>query len=368
MARKPRFLPENEHGVLVEITVRTIGARALLTPSPDPRTFNEVIVGVMGRALEVSPLELCGCVWMGNHHHLLAVAHEQHEISRFMQHLSANVSKEIGGRLRNWSGPFWEGRFHQIVVSDEPEKQWERLAYVLSHGVKEGLVESPMDWPGVHCARSLVHGEPLVGYWWNRSKEWAAQRRGQEVGTYDYATRYEVGFSPLPAFRDLSPEEYQDRVAQLVLEIEERERAKRGENPVAGVEKVLRQDPYKVPTRETKRAPAPAVHAKERSEFASFFEQERVFLEEFWAASERLRGPRGRAAASEFPWGCYPPALPFTGSPTPPRPPAPPTRRLVVEGSKVVERGEIPTVVVPRWPVSGTRPAVVEPQARGQPP
>ncbi len=62
MGRPARFIPENKNGVLVEVTCRTIGGRALLVPSPDPRRFNEVVVGVMGRALEVSPLELCSAL------------------------------------------------------------------------------------------------------------------------------------------------------------------------------------------------------------------------------------------------------------------------------------------------------------------
>jgi hypothetical protein len=45
------------------------------------------------------------------------------------------------------------------------------LRYLLSHSVKEGLCESPFDWPGVECAKALVHGEKLEGVWFNRSKE-----------------------------------------------------------------------------------------------------------------------------------------------------------------------------------------------------
>ncbi len=67
MGRLARFIPENKDGVLVEVTGRTIGARALLVPAPDSRRFNEVVVGVMGRALEVSPLELCSAVWDESH-------------------------------------------------------------------------------------------------------------------------------------------------------------------------------------------------------------------------------------------------------------------------------------------------------------
>ncbi len=70
--------------------------------------------------------------------------------------------------------------------------------------------ESPMEWPGVHAAKALVHGEPLEGFWFNRRKEWAARNRGQEYGRYDFATHYLVHFAQLPAFRHLSPEAYQN--------------------------------------------------------------------------------------------------------------------------------------------------------------
>ena len=59
MGRPQRFIPENKDGVLVEITSRVIGARAMLLPTPDPRRFNEVVVGVMSRDLEVSPVRRC---------------------------------------------------------------------------------------------------------------------------------------------------------------------------------------------------------------------------------------------------------------------------------------------------------------------
>ncbi|MCP3997705.1 MAG: hypothetical protein GY722_21990, partial [bacterium] len=139
MGRPARFIPENKDGVLVEVTSRVIGARALLVPAPNPRRFNEVVVGVMGRALEVSPLEVCSTVWLTNHAHHLLVVRDQQQLSRFMQHVGCNISKEIGGRIRGWRGFFWERRFDQIVVSSEPEAQWRRLKYHLSHSVKEGL-------------------------------------------------------------------------------------------------------------------------------------------------------------------------------------------------------------------------------------
>ncbi|MCP3998804.1 MAG: hypothetical protein GY722_27590 [bacterium] len=45
--------------------------------------------------------------------------------------------------------------------------------------------------------------------------EWSA-RNPEEYGTYDLAARYLVRFAPFPAFRHLTPHEYQDRVATAV--------------------------------------------------------------------------------------------------------------------------------------------------------
>ena len=359
--RWPRFVPENTSGVLVEVTGRVHGARSLLVPSPNPKLFNEIVVGVMGRALEVSPLELCGAVFLANHMHLLVVVHEQQELSRYMHHLGGNLSKEVG-RIRGWRGSMWERRYDGIVVSHEPEEQWSRLKYLLSHSVKEGLCVHPYDWPGVHSARPLVTGEKLEGVWFNRTKEWAARQCGREYGYYDFATHYQVGFAPLPAFRGLAEEEYRAKVAGLVREIEEEGVDKRDGDPVAGRRKILRQNPYEPPTRTTKRSPKPVFHYTSAEAGRGLWAERGVFMAQYVLASELLRtGKCLPAEAGLFPQGCYPAALPFTGDPAPRRPPAPPTRRLVYEGTAVIGRGPILMVEPP------VRIWFDEPRARGHP-
>jgi hypothetical protein len=47
------------------------------------------------------------------------------------------------GRLYQWKEKFWRRRYQVIVVSNEVEAQISRLAYLTSHGAKEGLVERP---------------------------------------------------------------------------------------------------------------------------------------------------------------------------------------------------------------------------------
>ncbi len=355
MGRPARYIPENKNGVLVEVTCRAIGGRALLTPGPNPFKFNELVAGVIGRALEISPLDLCSAIFSSNHYHLLAVVHDQQMLTRFMAHLGCNLSKEIG-RLRGWRGGMWERRYDAIVVS--PEAEFKRLKYSLSHGPKEGLVESPLRWPGIHAARHLIHGEPLEGAWFNRSKEWAARNRRQDYGTYDFATRYSIRFAQLPSLRDLSREEYQDRIAGLILEIEEEAERKRDGNTVAGIEKILSQNPLEPPTRQTKRSLKPLFHFATQEERDCLVDGFMAFLGQYRIASEAFRGGNLNAA-DWLPEGCYPPALPFKGPPAPKRPSWPPTRRIEKLDSREVERGEVPVVeILPE----------VEPRARGQPP
>lgn len=74
----------------------------------------------------------------------------------------------------------------------------ERLRYVLSHGCKEGLVERPRDWPGVHAVRALIEDEVVEGYWFSRTLEYAARQRGKDFDRLRYATRETVTLAPLP--------------------------------------------------------------------------------------------------------------------------------------------------------------------------
>jgi len=365
MSRSPRFLPENKDGVLVEVSSRTVNAWALMRPCPE---LSDVTVGVLGRSLEISPVEIVAICCMSNHYHALLVADDQQQLSRFMQHFQSNLSREVA-RLVGWKGPLWSRRYDGIVVSDEPEVQWERLRYVLASGAKEGLVESPLQWPGVHAARALVDGVPLEGHWFDRTSEWMARRRNEDVDEHDFATKYLVGLSPLPAFRELTPEEYRDKVTALVREIEDAAAQDR-DGPVLGVEKILNQDRFKAPSKRTKSSPRPRFHVSSPDVRDALWNELRIFQLKYGEAARALLSGQ-LAAAWDFPRGCYPPALPFTGKPAPPTPPPPPTREITETDSGTLERGEVPVVeIAGRWQAADPpKPqAQEEPRARGQPP
>ncbi len=271
-----------------------------------------------------------------------------------------------------------------MAVSDDRETQRERLKYVLSQSVKDGLVARVFEWPGPNAARALVHGEPLVGYWFNRTKEYYARRKGIDFGKYDYATRYEIELQRLPAYQDDSPEEYRAMIVELLWEIEEEGAAERKGRKVLGVEKVLAQDPCQPLGSGTgKKSPAPplffsklpGVRQAMTNDYRDFDDHYVSGSARMIEAAERgyrldprrhlpggslppavvsaiLRATSGFNPEAAFPRGSFPRAWPFLGGELPPPPPRPPTRRLVIrqvgEKSEVVWRGEIPTVHVPR--------------------
>ncbi len=228
--------------------------------------------------------------------------------SRFMRDLKSKLAREVN-RLTGWRGTVFERRYDSAVVTDEEGAQIERLLYILSHGCKEGLVDRPQDWPGVHCAKALIEGEPLTGHWFDRSREYAARNQRQAFDRLRYATEETVIFSPLPCWEHLPPEVYRARIKTLVDSIITEAALARSATgrPVEGVESILSRDPQTRPSK-LSRSPAPLVHAATKAARKAFYQMYAWFVAAFRSAAEKLKQDDREA---RFPIGSFPPGLPF---------------------------------------------------------
>jgi hypothetical protein len=303
MSRQLRFVPEE--GSLVEVTVRILQSQFLLRPSP---ALNEIVGGVLGRAQAEVPVRCHAAVFLSSHFHLLLSVDDAQQLAEFMRYLDTNLALEIN-RLHDRKGTVWGRRYQAILVSEEEAAQVGRLRYLLAHGVKEGLVAHARDWPGVHSVREILAGEPIQGYWFDRTQEYAARNRGEDFGRMKYATAETFELTPLPCWAHLAPEVYRQRVAALVEEIESEaaaELAKSGRVPL-GVSGVLRQS-HETRSIRGKKSPAPLYHAATRAVRKAFWEAYAMFVAGFREASERLRAGDRMA---RFPLGSFPPGLPF---------------------------------------------------------
>jgi REP element-mobilizing transposase RayT len=278
--------------------------RLLLRPSPG---LNDVIRGVLARAARLAGLAVHAPVFLSNHYHLLVSVTDAQQLASFMNYLNSNLAREAG-RLARWREKFWGRRFQAVIVSDEEEAQVARLSYILAQGVKEGLVASPFDWPGVHCARALTEGTTLSGRWHNRTLESRARRKGLPLEPQAFMEQEELQLTPLPCWKSLTPEEYRARVRQRIEAIEAEARLQHEETGKAplGPEAVCRQDPHHEPNR-IKKSPAPLVHAVAPAVRRSLRKAYFAFRDAYQYAANRLREG---ASDFEFPPGAFPPPLP----------------------------------------------------------
>src|SRR5947199_6371040 len=236
MSRPLRWIPEG--GALVEATCRTVHGRLLLLPTEE---LNEIIIGILARAKRMYEVKICSFAFASNHYHLLLRVEDAEQLASFMGYLNSNLAREAG-RLVEWREKFWSRRYRSIVISDEEGAQVERFKYVLSHGAKEGLVDSPSQWPGVHCIHALLGGEPLVGYWFDRTQESSTLNRREDVERLRYATPEALELDPLPCWQGLTPEQIRARIAPMVDEIEIEATTARQDKPSLGVEAVVPSD------------------------------------------------------------------------------------------------------------------------------
>ncbi|MEM1182513.1 MAG: hypothetical protein AAGM22_29470, partial [Acidobacteriota bacterium] len=266
-----------------------------------------VPTGCFARAQENTGATVHAVAVLSNHFHLLASFESVQQMASFACHVKTNLSKEVG-KLHDWSGSLFAGRYRSVPLSDEPEIQEQRLKYVLSQGVKEGLVLSPEDWPGLHCAEALVHEEPLAGVWVNRTALYAARQRDEDVQEAAFAEPTELHLTPLPSLLDHPKADRCALVEGLIasIEAEALENHRKNHTVPLGVEAILARDPHDEPRRFSK-SPQPYFHASKQV-FKQLMEGFREFTAAYRRAAQRLAdGDR----AVQFPDNCYPPRLPF---------------------------------------------------------
>ena len=226
-----------------------------------------------------------------------------------MGFVAGNIAREAG-RLHSWREKFWSRRYRAIVVSHEEGAQVERLAYILGNSVKEGLVERPHHWPGVHCSRALVTGTALVGTWYDRTAEYEARRRGRVATAFGLQQREEVLLSPIPCWAGLDAVAYSARVAELLAAVTADARRQRRGRGVLGKRAIVAQHPHEAPLR-CDRSPAPLVHAASKPIRTMLRAAYYDFVAAFREAAARLRqGDR----LVRFPVGAFPPPLPCFAS------------------------------------------------------
>jgi len=281
-----------------------------MRPSPE---VNELILGVLGRAQAKYSIELYAFVFLSNHFHILMRADSPHQMARFIGFLKANIAKELG-RLHGWREKFWGRRYHSASLADSESTQIARFRYLLANGCKEGLVDSPLSWPGVSSAPSLYSGrETLRGVWFDRTAE--HRSRPSSAGKR-FPCDETVRLTPLPFLADRRLDERRAFVVDAIRQIEGETRARhrRECTKPRGARFVTKRAPHSQPSA-FHPSSAPLFHAKTRRELRQMRFARALKVALYRDAAIRLRGG---ARGVQFPEGCFPPPGPFVVSRGPP--------------------------------------------------
>lgn len=290
-----------ERDTLYFITNRTLQGRFLLKPSP---YVNNLIGGVLARGLTLFNVQLYAFVFTSNHFHMVVKA-AGGQLSPFMMYVESNIARKVGRHI-DWRGKFWERRFSAAPILDD-EAVFDRIRYIFSHGVKEGLVHRATDWPGLTCIPELVHGQRRQFPWYDWTARTKARMRGEHLPADSFAAYHPLELTPLPPLENHTPHEQQCFLRTLLEAAETQARELRGGKPVLGVRKVLQQHPHDSP-KQSKRSPRPMCHASTREARRLYRRAYKTFVEAFRHASDALR--KGQVDA-DFPQGAYRPPLPY---------------------------------------------------------
>jgi len=279
------------------VSVRSFQRRFLLRPSAET---NEVLGGVLSRAVRLHGVELFSFIVLSDHLHLVVRA-PRGNLPRFMQYLLTNVSKKIG-RLVRWQGNFWERRYSAEPVLDEVALLG-RVRYILAHGPKEGLVRTVSEWPGLSSLGMMLDGTPRRFRWFNWTLKSKVHPLEANAGRFAerWAEQETLTLTPLPLQTLQSAEALRRFLKDTIQAIESE--ASKLHRRFLGRARVLKQHPLRK-ARKKERSARPLCHTSFPALLKEYLEGYRAFVAAFrWAASRWKRGEVNVV----FPAGAYRP-------------------------------------------------------------
>jgi hypothetical protein len=183
------------------------------------------------------------------------------------------------------------------------------MAYILSQGVKDGLIAHPTDWPGATCVHALLDDNPVTGIWVDRTALYHARRTNPALTEDDFTETTSFELTPLPVWAHLTHAERRTKIEALIDKVvAEGAKKNHEENRTPmGPRAVQHVNPHDSPA-SPKTTPAPRAHARDPSYWIDYAIRFKAFLGEYREASYNYL--RGKSRVT-FPDDCFPPPLTF---------------------------------------------------------
>ena len=196
-----------------------------------------------------------------------------------------NLARELG-YIHDWHGTYWQKRYSSEEILDEAGLQ-DIFKYITQNTVKEGLVNHPKDWKGLHGYHQLVMGKKVSGPWIDRTGYYYSVKRREGKRIDDYTKEYFIKLSPPPLWSHLSKAEYKQMCIKLCAEANKEAMLHRKSKVPLGMKKVLSESVRK--PRFTKRGKRPLCRTKCIKTLKAYQKMYFVFKARFQEVSADLR-------------------------------------------------------------------------------
>jgi len=290
------------------LTTRSIESRLWFVNN---ERLEQCILGFAAKYASRYGVKLYGLAIEGNHIQGPALFPKGNRAS-FMRDLNSSVARAVPKHTAHPGGRFWARRYsNEFLPGDEDVEEY--FFYTVLQPVQDGLVEKISDYPGYNCFNDAVWGRKRK-FKIVRWGEFNAARRWKPfVAISDFTDIVYLQYERLPGYEELSRAEY----ANLMMKkLEERRREiveKRTAQGLgfAGRENVARTHPGALP-RTTKQSTI----TSHRPRVLSVCPQRRAeckawYFEIFFQYKECSKEYRKGNLDIDFPYGTYPPHLPY---------------------------------------------------------
>jgi REP element-mobilizing transposase RayT len=256
---------------------------------PDDET-NNAFTYVLAQAAQQFEMEVVLSQMMSNHHHTAVYDRHGREVE-FREHFHKLIAKSQNALRGRWEN-LWSSEESCVVEVMSADDLLDKLVYIATNPVKDGLVEKVHHWPGPKFLASLLAGKALRA---TRPKHFF-----REDGPMPEALELELNLPDDFDGKEALFTELRRRIADVEDECA-RERQRTGRR-VVGRRSVLRQSWRDSPTsHEPRRNLRPRVAAR-----STWLRVATLQRNQAWEAEYRRARLLWKAGVSvEFPYGTY---------------------------------------------------------------
>lgn len=158
MSPMPRTARVAPGGVIYHVLNRGVGQMTLFKSRKDFEAFQRCLVAT----LESTPMRVLAYCVMNNHWHLVLWPRREGDLARFMLRLTTmHVRRWLINRHQVGTGHVYQGRYKSFAVQDDGHLLTV-CRYVERNALRQGLVESCVDWEWSSCGQKSLAAELRV--------------------------------------------------------------------------------------------------------------------------------------------------------------------------------------------------------------